>query len=112
MAVHTLKAVQRIPASLKETWDFFSNPQNLNAITPGEMAFRVLTKFKTDKIYRGQIIEYKVSPLWRVPVYWITEITEFDEQKFFVDVQRKGPYSLWHHAHFFKAIDNGVEMVF
>jgi ligand-binding SRPBCC domain-containing protein len=27
-----------------------------------------------------------------------------------VDEQRKGPYSLWHHQHHFKAIEGGVEM--
>jgi ligand-binding SRPBCC domain-containing protein len=29
---------------------------------------------------------------------------------YFVDEQRKGPYSLWQHQHHFKPIDGGVEM--
>jgi len=35
----------------------------------------------------------------------------FDEGNYFVDEQRFGPYSLWHHNHFLKPIPNGVEMV-
>jgi len=26
-------------------------------------------------------------------------------------MQRKGPYSLWHHQHHFKEIEGGVEMI-
>ena len=40
----------------------------------------------------------------------MTEITHVEEQQFFVDEQRFGPYSLWHHQHHFKAIEGGVEM--
>ena len=31
-------------------------------------------------------------------------------EKYFVDEQRFGPYSLWHHKHFIKEIENGIEM--
>lgn len=110
MAIHTLTTVQKIPVSLKEAWVFFSRPQNLNIITPPDMAFRVLTNFDEDEIYQGQIIEYKVSPLFRIPLYWMSKIGEVKKEKFFVDEQRKGPYSLWHHEHHFTEIEDGVEM--
>ena len=29
---------------------------------------------------------------------------------YFVDEQRFGPYDLWHHKHFIKPIEKGVEM--
>jgi ligand-binding SRPBCC domain-containing protein len=32
------------------------------------------------------------------------------DQTYFIDEQRFGPYSLWHHQHHFKAIAGGVEM--
>ena len=110
MAAHSIKTVQKIPASLKETWDFFSSPANLDTITPDDMAFKTITKFDSEKIYKGQIIEYKVSPLLQIPLYWMTEITEVEKEKFFVDEQRRGPYEIWHHEHYFKAIEGGVEM--
>jgi ligand-binding SRPBCC domain-containing protein len=40
----------------------------------------------------------------------MTEITNVEDQKYFVDEQRFGPYGMWHHQHHFKAIDGGVEM--
>jgi ligand-binding SRPBCC domain-containing protein len=61
-------------------------------------------------MYPGQIIEYKVKPLLGIPVYWMTEITHVEKERYFVDEQRFGPYSLWHHQHHFKAIPGGVEM--
>jgi ligand-binding SRPBCC domain-containing protein len=32
------------------------------------------------------------------------------ENVFFVDEQRQGPYTIWHHEHHFKAVEGGVEM--
>jgi ligand-binding SRPBCC domain-containing protein len=40
----------------------------------------------------------------------MTEITQVRPKQFFVDEQRFGPYSLWHHQHHFSPIDGGVEM--
>lgn len=61
-------------------------------------------------MYAGQIIEYKVKPVLGIPLYWMTEITHVEEHQFFVDEQRFGPYSLWHHQHHFKQVEGGVEM--
>jgi ligand-binding SRPBCC domain-containing protein len=110
MAVHSIKTVQKIPVSIEEAWNFFSSPANLQAITPGNMRFKVISKDHGEKMYSGQVIEYKVSPLLRIPLYWMTEITHAEELKYFIDVQRKGPYSLWHHQHHFKKMEGGVEM--
>jgi ligand-binding SRPBCC domain-containing protein len=42
---------------------------------------------------------------------WTTEITHVEAPSYFVDEQRVGPYSIWHHEHHFKAIEGGVEML-
>lgn len=110
MAVHSLKTVQKIPVSPELAWSFFSNPANLQTITPGDMGFKIISKHHGEKIYAGQIIIYKLSPFPGIPLYWVTEITQVQDCKYFVDEQRKGPYSLWHHQHHFKEIENGVEM--
>ena len=110
MAVHSIKTVQKIPISIEEAWNFFSSPANLQTITPGNMRFKVISKNQGEKMYSGQVIEYKVSPLLHIPLYWMTEITHAEEFKYFIDVQRKGPYSLWHHQHHFKKMEGGVEM--
>ena len=62
------------------------------------------------KVYPGQIIVYIVTPILNIPIKWVTEITHVVDKKYFVDEQRFGPYALWHHKHFIKEIDGGIEM--
>ena len=110
MAVHSFQTVQVLPVSLEKAWSFFSDPANLQAITPEGMGFQIVSKFHGNKMYQGQLIEYKVRPVLNIPMYWMTEITQVKDKEFFIDEQRFGPYSLWHHQHHFKAIPGGVEM--
>lgn len=61
-------------------------------------------------MFAGQIIQYKVSPFPLFTTNWVTEITHVKKGEYFVDEQRFGPYSLWHHKHFLHPIDGGVLM--
>ena len=108
--MYSFKTVQHIPISLNEAWDFFSNPANLKKITPDDLGFKIISKFQGNSMYAGELIEYKVSPIMGIPLYWMTEITQVDYKKHFVDEQRFGPYSMWHHQHHFKEVEGGVEM--
>ena len=108
--VYSIKTVQLLPVSMDTAWEFFSNPANLKDITPSTLGFNIISKHHGDKMYPGQIIEYKVKPLLGIPLYWMTEITHVEHKKYFIDEQRFGPYSLWHHQHHFKEVANGVEM--
>lgn len=110
MAVHSFKTVQLIPTSLDTAWDFFSNPANLASITPASMSFNIISQHHGAKMYAGQLIEYKVRPVLNIPMYWMTEITHVEDRKFFVDEQRYGPYSFWHHQHHFRQVGEMVEM--
>lgn len=75
------------------------------------MGFRILSNPETLlKMYPGQIIEYTVSPVAGINLHWVTEITHVKELDYFVDEQRFGPYTFWHHQHFLIAHENGVEM--
>ena len=110
MAVQIIHRVQLIPASLDQVWSFFADPANLPRITPPDMHFVVLSAPQGDAIYAGQLIEYKLRPLPWLRTHWLTEITQVEKGHYFVDEQRRGPYSLWHHQHHFRKIDGGVEM--
>ena len=110
MAAHSIKTVQKIPISLDKAWEYFSNPANLQSITPENMGFKVISKHHGEKMYAGQIIEYSVKPVMNISIYWMTEITQVKDKEYFIDEQRFGPYTLWHHQHHFKAIEGGVEM--
>ena len=109
MKVFTLEAKQQLPISIEEAWDFLANPRNLSKITPEYMNF-CITSSVPDKMYPGLIITYTVCPLPNVPMTWVTEITQVQEPYSFVDEQRFGPYRMWHHQHFLKEIDGGVEV--
>lgn len=100
---------QFLPISLDEAWEFFSAPQNLNRITPPEMKFSIKSG-GLGPMYQGMIIQYTVTPLLGIPLPWVTEITHVADRQYFVDEQRFGPYSFWHHMHTFKIVDGGVMM--
>ncbi|MEI6950603.1 SRPBCC family protein [Paraflavisolibacter sp. H34] len=108
--IHVLKSVQKIPVSLEQAWSFFSDAGNLLTITPPFLNLKITNKQPRTEMYPGQIITYKVKPLLGIPVFWMTEITHVEPLKLFVDEQRKGPYTLWHHQHHFASIPGGVEM--
>lgn len=109
MKLYKLETTQHVKASLEDCWEFFSSPANLKEITPDYMGFEIIDTIE-DKMYAGQIIQYYVRPMFGVPLKWVTEITQVKDKEFFIDEQRFGPYKLWHHKHFFKEVNSGVEM--
>jgi len=110
MKLYELTKVQQLPIGIKEAWKFFSSPRNLKAITPDHMGFEITNITHQEEMYEGQIIAYKVRPILNIPLRWVTEITHVKEPYYFVDEQRFGPYSFWHHQHIFEENDEGVLM--
>ena len=109
MKMYRLTARQYFPISTTEAWDFLSNPENLQKITPDHMGFKILGE-KQEPMYAGQIIHYSVAPFPGFRTRWVTEITHLQEGSYFVDEQRFGPYSFWHHKHFISEVENGTLM--
>lgn len=109
MRLYTLHKKQILPITLDHAWSFLSNPQNLATITPPDMGFDIQSGADRP-MYPGQLIHYKVSPIAGFKMQWVTEITHVAHNEYFVDEQRFGPYKLWHHKHFLKEVDGGVEM--
>ena len=110
MGFYQLHKTQKIPATLEQVWDFISSPANLKKITPEYMGFNITSKLLSEKMYPGMIISYKVSPVLGIKMTWVTEITQVKEKEYFVDEQRVGPYSMWHHEHKIEPIEGGVLM--
>jgi len=109
MKLYSIHTKQKLPISLEEAWKFISDPKNLEVITPKSMGFKTLSGDEKE-MFAGQIIHYKITPLFGISMQWVTEITHVQDKKFFVDEQRFGPYNFWHHKHFLKEIPGGVEM--
>ncbi len=110
MKVYTFQRTQVIPTTLEKAWDFFSSPKNLKLITPDYLGFKITSDLGDQKMYAGQIINYVVKPVMNIPMRWTTEITQVIEGEYFIDHQVFGPYKLWHHQHFFKQLEGGIEM--
>lgn len=110
MGFYQLHKTQKVPASIDQVWDFISSPANLKKITPEYMGFNITSKLLNEKMYPGMIISYKVSPVLGIKMTWVTEITQVKEKEYFVDEQRVGPYSMWHHEHKIEPIEGGVLM--
>lgn len=105
--LHTeFKAAQFVPENLAKVFDFFSKAQNLERITPPWLNFRV-TGVSTPNITEGTIIDYKLK-IHGAPVRWRSKITNWNPDHEFVDLQLKGPYSLWHHTHGFHEVPGGT----
>jgi len=108
--IHTLNRTQVVPAPPAKVWDFIADPQNLNRITPENMAFEILTRLP-EVMYPGLLIEYRVKipnfGRWR----WLTEIKHIRPGISFVDEQRVGPYALWYHYHQIRALEGGTEIL-
>lgn len=107
MAVHTLLARQIIQAPRSQVWAFFSNPRNLARITPPGMGFSMDETALPEAVRPGLMITHRLTPLFGIPMTWLTEITHVVEGERFVDEQRTGPYKVWHHEHDFHDLGDG-----
>ncbi|MEN8775062.1 MAG: SRPBCC family protein [Akkermansiaceae bacterium] len=107
MKVHSLSQEQTIPISIKEAWSFFSSPKNLEAMTPPDMGFKIVS-LPSETLYEGEIIQYSVKALPGIWIPWISEIKSLHEGESFVDDQISGPFKFWHHRHSFEEIDGGT----
>ena len=109
MAEYLLQREQWIPQPIDEVFAFFADARNLEAITPPWLGFRIWT-LAPIVMSAGTHIEYQIR--WRkLPVRWVTEIRCWDPPTGFMDVQLRGPYRLWEHAHSFQDVDGGTRMI-
>jgi ligand-binding SRPBCC domain-containing protein len=102
------RSEQFVPRPLDEVFEFFSQAENLQQLTPPWLHFRILS-IEPAPIGRGTLLRYSLR--WRIfPIRWTTKIIEREPPHRFVDVQLKGPYKLWHHEHRFAAEGDGTRI--
>jgi ligand-binding SRPBCC domain-containing protein len=109
MSIYTLRREQFIARPVADVFPFFSNTANLQQITPAFLDFTILTPQPVE-IRRGTILDYRIR-WYFIRILWRTMIVEWKPPHGFVDVQIKGPYKLWRHAHAFEESQGGTRMV-
>jgi ligand-binding SRPBCC domain-containing protein len=106
MHVYTLQREQLVPLSPLETFEFFADAFNLEAITPPWLRFEVATP-RPIAMGAGTLIEYRLT-LHALPLRWLTRIEAWEPGRRFADRQLRGPYRLWHHTHTFAEDERGT----
>jgi ligand-binding SRPBCC domain-containing protein len=105
MKEELLVATQDVPASRAEVFVFFSNPANLEVLTPPWLGFRILSP-EPLPVEEGAVYDYRIL-LRGLPLRWRTLIEAWEPRHRFVDRQIQGPYALWHHTHTFADLPGG-----
>ncbi len=106
MSERVLEREQFFPEPVEQVFAPFADAGNLQAITPPWLHFRIISKLPIE-MKAGAIIEYRLR-FHGVPVRWRTVIETWDPPHRFTDVQRRGPFALWHHTHTFQPVEGGT----
>ena len=106
MIDHFLRKEILVPADMQKVFQFFSNAQNLELITPKELNFNILSPLPIE-IKEGAMINYRIR-LFGIEFNWKTLISVWQPECCFVDEQLKGPYAKWIHTHSFEKKENGI----
>jgi ligand-binding SRPBCC domain-containing protein len=55
------------------------------------------------------VTSFRILPSLPFRAQWIAQITEFEWNRYFADIQSRGPFKSWHHLHEFEVqMRNGV----
>lgn len=100
MSTHVLERTQRVEVPIEQAFDFYVDARNLEPMTPPWLHFEVTTPGEPT-LRQGTLLDYRLR-LHGVPVRWQTRIETWEPPVRFVDIQAKGPYSLWEHTHLFE----------
>jgi ligand-binding SRPBCC domain-containing protein len=106
MKDYTLHDELWLPRPISDVFPFFAEAANLEELTPPWLKFSVVTPAPI-VMRAGALIDYRIR-VHGLPIRWRTEILEWSPPHRFVDVQLKGPYTLWHHTHTFEERDGGT----
>ena len=91
MRTYILEREQWLPKAVDEVFSFFSRPENLPAITPSWLDFRMVEAPVALAV--ESLIHYRLR--WHgVPIRWTTEISEWNPPHRFVDRSVSGPYAV------------------
>ncbi len=90
----------RIEATAAAVYAWHAKPDALERLTPPWEHVKVIEK--TGGIERGARVVLQFGR-WPFRRRWIAEHGDFEEGRYFSDIQVSGPFSYWKHTHTFEA---------
>lgn len=93
-----------VPHPVSDVFAWHERPGALERLTPPWENLRVVSR--SDGIRGGSIVELSLRK-GPIDFNWEIEHTDFEQDRRFVDVQRKGPFQRWVHTHEFAPSDDG-----
>jgi ligand-binding SRPBCC domain-containing protein len=100
-----LKKQLWLPQPREKLFEFFSDPYNLDRLTPAWLKFKILASGPVE-MRQGTFLNYRLR-IRGFPIRWQSQITAWNPPSRFIDRQTKGPYSLWIHEHRFEDCEGG-----
>jgi ligand-binding SRPBCC domain-containing protein len=106
MRTYQLQTSLWLPQPREQIFAFFSDPKNLEKITPPWLGFEIVSPTEL-AVGPGTRIDYRLR-VRGLPFRWQSEITVWEPPTRFVDQQTRGPYRVWIHEHTFSEHDGGT----
>jgi ligand-binding SRPBCC domain-containing protein len=98
-----------LPAEVEATFELFSDPQRLNALTPGWFDLVPVSRSQ-QTLAPGVEIDYRLR--WRsLPMRWTSRITDWEPPHRLTYEQVRGPYRLFRHEHSFEPEGRGTRVI-
>jgi len=119
MSSNQLQFEQWVPFPLEKVFLFFANPENLPRIMPPATATQLVELRLVPPpgapadgpalagVGSEIVTSFRVFPFLFARAKWTAEITEFEWNHHFADVQRRGPFKSFHHRHELAAESRG-----
>lgn len=101
---YELRSTSELNTDPETAFSFFSSPLNLGLATPSWVGFQIKEAPETIRV--GARISYTIRVLG-IPFRWVTEIIAWEPVNRFIDIQTRGPYSLWCHEHIIRRKEDG-----
>ena len=97
----------KVKAVLSDVVAFHDDPVSLIAITPPPV--RVTIERFDRPAHAGSRVIFRLS-VGPIGVRWNGMIAEYVDQKYFRDVQNRGPFGAWSHTHSFSTEADGTRV--